>query len=146
MKKVLVSVMLGTMMLLMSGCASMMNYSGSKGDYVKRVATQRAQVSNDQTVVKAVGEGNYIKAGIDLADPAFWDVMAEHPIRATVAAVTDLATAAAATWGVTATLDRSHHDSNTITVNGNNNTTSYNNGQGNTVNNNPATTTDSHNQ
>lgn len=127
--------------MLGSGCASMINYSSSKDDYVKRVATQRAHVSNDQAVVKAVGEGNYIKAGVDLADPDFWSVLKEHPVRTVVSAAVDLATAAAATWAITSSVDNSHHDSNTITVNGNNNTTSYNNGQGNTVNNNPNNST-----
>lgn len=140
MKKIVIAVVLVGAMFA-SGCASMLIYGGSKQDYTKRVATQRAMASGDQAVVKAVGEGNYVKAGVDLMDPNFWDVIAEHPIRATLAAVADIATAAAATWGVTATLDRSHHDSASITVNGNGNTTSYNNGQGNTVNNNPNNST-----
>jgi len=127
MKKLVISLGVIAMLLLASGC-SMMNYSGSKNDFIKRVATQRAAVSGDQAVVRAVGEGNYLRAGIDLADPAFWDVMAEHPIRATVAAVADLATAAAATWAITATVDNSHHDTASVNISttGSGNNTSVN--------------------
>jgi hypothetical protein len=134
-----------TALIFSSGC-SMLNYEASKTDYVNRVATQRAQASGDANVVKAVAMGNTVAAGVDLADPAFWSVLKEHPMRALFAAALDVGAAAAATWAITATIDNSHHDSNAITVNGNNNTTSYNNGQGNNINNNPATTTttDSH--
>lgn len=138
MKKLVTGVMI-VGLVLSSGC-SMMNYSFSKDDYVKRVATQRAQVSGDQQIIKAVAMGNTVAAGLDLADPAFYDVLMEHPIRTLVSAVADVAAAAAATWAITATIDNSHHDSATVTVNGNGNTTSYNNGQGNTINNNPVST------
>ena len=129
-------------LVLSSGC-SMLNFEGSKQDYVKRVAVQRAAVSGDQNMMKMVASGNTIAAGVDLADPSFWDVLAEHPVRAVVAAAADLAAAAAATWTISSSIDKSHHDSNSLTVNGNGNTTSLNNGTGNTVNNNPSS--DSHN-
>ena len=128
-------------LVLGSGC-SMMSYNGGKKDLQTRLATQRAMASNDQAVIKAVAMGNTLAAGLDLADPAFWDVLAEHPIRTVVAAVADVAAAAAATYAISATSDSSHHDSNAVTVNGNNNTTSYNNGQGNTIYNNPITTSE----
>jgi uncharacterized protein YceK len=136
----LVTVVMLVGLVMSSGCASMMNYSGSKKDYSTRVATQRAVASNDQAIIKAVAMGNTVAAGVDLLDPAFWDVMAEHPVRATVAAVADLATAAAATWAITSTIDNSHHD--TVSISGNNNAMNYNQGNGNS---NSGTTTPGNN-
>lgn len=115
MKKTVVSAMMVGMMLV-SGC-SMINYNASKKDYIKRVATERAVASGDQAAVRAVGQGNYVGVGVDLLDPDFWSVLAEHPVRATLAAAADVAAAAAATWAITASSDSSHHDSSSLNVN-----------------------------
>ncbi len=158
MKKLVIGVMVVGAILL-SGC-SMLSYSSSKDELIKVRATQRAMASGDQNVIKAVAMGNTVAAGVDLLDPNMWDVIAQHPVRAGMAALVDLATAAAATYAVTATIDRSHHDTATVSISGSGNSMNYNNGNGNSNsgttttgnsnatpgNDNTPTSTDSHNQ
>ena len=139
MKKLVTIAVLMAVGLMFSGC-SMLSYDSGKKDLVTRVATQRAMASGDQGVIKAVAMGNTVAAGVDLLDPAFWDVLKEHPVRTVLAAGADLVTAAAATWAVTSTIDKSHHD--TVSISGNNNAMNYNQGNGNS---NSGTTTPGNN-
>ena len=138
MKKLEVGLVLA-ILIAASGC-SMLNYEASKKDYTERVAKERAMASGDQGVIKAVAMGNTVAAGVDLLDPEFWAVIKEHPIRALVSAAADIGAGAAATWAVTSTIDRSHHDA--ISINGNNNAMNYNQGNGNS---NSGTTTPGNN-
>jgi len=103
-----------------SGC-SMMSYNSAKKDYVQRVATQRAQASGDANLIKVTAQGNYVAAGIDLLDPATWDVLAEHPVRATVALLADVVAGAAATWAISSSLDSSKHSTVELNTTGNGN-------------------------
>jgi len=113
MKKLVMAVVMAGL-VLSSGC-SMINYNASKKDYVARVATQRAMASGDQQAIRAVANGNYVGVGMDLLDPNLMDVLREHPIRATLAALADVATAAAATYAISGSY--SSNDSKTKSVN-----------------------------
>ena len=137
MKKLVMSAVL-VGLVMSSGC-SMLNYNASKKDYVARVATQRAMASGDQQAIKAVASGNYVGVGIDLLDPNLMDVLSEHPVRATIAALADVAAAAAATYAISGIFNKNETKNTTTTI-------TLNISDGNMINQGNGTISSGHNQ
>ena len=120
-------VIICTIAIMFSGCASYMVYKNSE----QKVAARKAFARGDQAAIKAIQLGNNgVGIGIDVSN---WETLKEQPLLQLGAAILDAGMIYGGYKGVESLNEDSSDHGTTININGDKNNTTIVNGDGNTT-------------